>query len=203
MKVHRLSVGPIEANCYIVDCGSGALVVDPGEEGERILRKVRELGLSVEAIVNTHGHFDRLGANAALVEGTGAPLMIHPADLLLLRSADENAAYFGLSIEPSPEPDILLDEGDTIEAGDTTFTVIHTPGHSPGGICLICDGCIFTGDTLFADSVGRADLPGGSLEVLLESIRQKLLILDDELTVYPGHGPETSLGREKSFNPFL
>jgi hydroxyacylglutathione hydrolase len=204
MTVHCLTVGPVEANCYIVDCGGGrALVIDPGEEGERILRKVRELDLVVDAIVDTHGHFDHLGANAALVDGTGAPLMIHPSDLFYLRSAGADAAYYGLSLEPSPEPDILLDDGDIIDAGDITFTVIHTPGHSPGGICLLCDGCIFTGDTLFADSIGRTDLPGGNTEILLDSIRRKLLPLDEELTVYPGHGPETSIGREKVFNPFL
>ena len=203
--IRRLTVGPVEANCYIIsdDVNGKAVVIDPGGDGERILAELGSLNLSVEAIVNTHGHFDHIGANGLIVERTGAPLMIHEAGLSFLRSASENAAFYGLKIAPSPEPSRLLKDGDRIRAGEIDLTVLHTPGHSPGGISILADGCVFTGDTLFAGSVGRTDLPGGDMDTLMRSIREKILVCDEETIVYPGHGPPTTIGREKRSNPFL
>jgi glyoxylase-like metal-dependent hydrolase (beta-lactamase superfamily II) len=202
--IRRLTVGPVEANCYIVSCGADgkAVVIDPGGDGERILAELDRLNLMVAAVVNTHGHFDHVGANGLLVERTGAPLMIHEAGLPFLRSAAENAGFYGLKIEPSPEPARLLSDGDRIGTGEIGLTVIHTPGHSPGGISIFAENFIFTGDTLFAGSIGRTDLPGGDMNTLMESIR-KILLLDEETIVYPGHGPSTTIGREKRSNPFL
>ena len=202
--IRRLITGPVEANCYIISCGAGgeAVVIDPGGDGERILAELDRLDLVAVTVVNTHGHFDHVGADGLLVERTGAALMIHEAGLPFLRSAAENAGFYGLRIESSPEPDRLLSDGDRIRAGEIEFTVLHTPGHSPGGICIMEKDTIFTGDTLFAGSVGRTDLPGGDMDTLMESIR-KILLLDEKTIVYPGHGPSTTIGREKRSNPFL
>ena len=202
--IRRLTVGPVEANCYIISCGADgkAAVIDPGGDGEMILAELDRLNLVVEAVVNTHGHFDHIGANGLLIARTGAPLMIHEADLPFLRSASENAAFYGMRIEPSTVPSRLLTDGDRIDVGETELTVLHTPGHSPGGISILAGNSIFTGDTLFAGSIGRTDLPGGDMDTLMESVR-RILTLDEETTVYPGHGPPTTIGREKRSNPFL
>jgi len=202
--IRRLTVGPVEANCYIISCGADgkAAVIDPGGDGEMILAEIDGLNLVVEAIVNTHGHFDHIGANGLLIERTGAPLMIHEAALPFLRSAAENAGFYGLNIAPSPEPSRLLTDGDRIKVGETELAVLHTPGHSPGGISILAEDSIFTGDTLFAGSIGRTDLPGGDMDTLMESVRM-ILSLDDDTIVYPGHGPPTTIGSEKRSNPFL
>jgi len=203
--ISRLIVGPVEANCYIISCGAGgkAVVIDPGGDGERILAELDRLNLTAAAVVNTHGHFDHVGANGLLVERTGAPLMIHEAGLPFLVSTAENAGFYGLKMDPSPEPDRLLSDGDRICTGEIEFEILHTPGHSPGGICFLTEKIIFTGDTLFAGSIGRTDLHGGDMDTLMESIRKKILVLDEETIVYPGHGPSTTIGREKRNNPFL
>ncbi len=205
MLIETLVVGPLQVNCYLVACPrtGQALVVDPGAEGERILASVERAGLTVAAVVNTHGHFDHIGANRFVVEGTGAPLLLHAGDQPLLRNARQHAAQFGLHAELSPEPDRLLADGDRVTAGDLAFEVLHIPGHSPGGICLFGHGHLFVGDVLFAGSVGRTDLPGGNHAQLIGGIRQRLLTLPPATVVHPGHGPDTTIGRETGSNPFL
>lgn len=205
LEISVIPVGPIKANCYLVyDVKTReTLVIDPGAEGARIQKEIEELELKVKHLVNTHGHSDHIGANQFLQEATGAPLYIHEADSSMLTDAQKNlSAYLGEEIN-GPAADRYLQDGDILEVGDLRFQVRHTPGHTPGGICLVGQGVCFSGDTLFADAVGRTDLPGGSWEGLLNSIKTKLLILADEIVVYPGHGPLTSIGHEKSANPYL
>jgi glyoxylase-like metal-dependent hydrolase (beta-lactamase superfamily II) len=197
-------VGPLQVNCYLLACAQSreALVIDPGDEGEKILTALRANGWRATKIINTHGHFDHIGANRALVAATGAPLLMHAADLPLLERAQSHARGYGLETEASPSPDQFLAEGDEIACGTLTCRVIHLPGHSPGGIALHCGGHLFVGDVLFAGSVGRTDLPGGDHRQLIEGIRRKLWSLPGETIVHPGHGPETTIAREMRSNPF-
>ena len=198
-------VGPLGVNCYIIGCEStreGA-VIDPGGDAERIIAAFSGRGLKIVHVLNTHGHFDHIGANRAILEATGADLLIHEADVPFLTLADRAAAAFGVKGENSPPPDGFLQDGITIAVGELELKVIHTPGHTPGGCCFYGNGMVVTGDTLFAESIGRTDLPGGSLEALLGSIQGKLLGLPDDTVVYPGHGPSTTIGREKARNPYL
>jgi hydroxyacylglutathione hydrolase len=203
--IKKLEVGPIMANCFILGCDATkeAAVIDPGDDADRILMTLATENLSVKYLVNTHGHFDHVGANKRMKEVTGAPLAIHPEDVPMLSQLSRSAASFGLAADNSPEPDLLLNDGDTVAFGDITLTVIHTPGHSRGGICLYTKGHLFAGDTLFAGSIGRTDLPGGDYDTLIASIKEKLLALPDDTIVYTGHGPETTIANEKRMNPFL
>lgn len=205
MFIETLAVGPLQVNCFIVACEQSrkAAVIDPGDDGAYILAAVEDAGLSVEMIVNTHGHFDHIGANRLLVERTGAPLLIHAADQPLLARAAEHAAKYGLPAVPSPEPTRTVADGERLTLGELTLEVIHVPGHSPGGIALLADGHLFCGDALFAGSIGRTDLPGGDHETLIAGIRSRLLVLPDETVVHTGHGPDTTIGREKMMNPFV
>ncbi|KYH32358.1 MBL fold metallo-hydrolase [Neomoorella mulderi] len=206
MFLKTLVVGPIGTNCYLVGCQEtkeGA-VIDPGAEGERILAAAREAGLKIRYIINTHGHIDHIGANGAIKNATGAAILIHRDDAPFLTEPGRNLSVLMGTRVSSPGADRLLQEGDTITIGRTiTLTVIHTPGHTPGGICLQGEGLIFTGDTLFAGSIGRTDFPGGSFNQLLNSIKEKLFVLDDELEIYPGHGPASTIGAERADNPFF
>jgi glyoxylase-like metal-dependent hydrolase (beta-lactamase superfamily II) len=206
LKVIQLPVGSIQTNCYIAGCeetGEG-VVIDPGDEAERILAEVKRLGLTIKHILNTHAHFDHIMANGPLVKATGAPLAIHPLDLPLLRQ-NGGAQLFGLDAPASPEPDLELAEGDTIEFGMHRFQVLFTPGHTPGHVSFYeaAEGIIFDGDVLFAGGIGRTDLPGGDHETLLNSINEKLMVLPDETVVCSGHGPVTTIGRERAANPWL
>ena len=205
MLVRRVVVGPLQVNCFVVACLATrqAAVIDPGEDAGRILQVIADDNLQVKYLVNTHGHFDHIGANRAMKEATGAELLIHRTDADLFQTAEDHASLFGLSTTVSPEPDRLLDEGDVIEVGELSFGVIHVPGHSPGGICLYCPDHLFVGDVLFAGSIGRTDLPGGDHQLLLDGIVQKLFPLPDETLVHTGHGPDTTLGEEKKNNPFV
>jgi hydroxyacylglutathione hydrolase len=202
--IQSLVVGPIMANCFIIGCEKTrkAAVIDPGDESSRILMKLAEHKLTVEYIINTHGHFDHVGANRKLKEATGAKLVIHALDQSMLKVLSETSAAFGLSVENSPPPDQTVQDGDIIKFGEIILTVLHTPGHTPGGISLHTDGVVFVGDTLFAGSIGRTDFPGGDFNTLISSIRNKLYSLGDQVIVYTGHGPETTIGREKRSNPF-
>ncbi len=195
LRLWVVPVGPLRVNCYLV-AGSRspeAVVIDPGDEADAILARAAEAGLQVRAILLTHAHWDHVGAVAEVAEATGAPVLLHAADLPLLE-------------EWSPRPVVpgrLLDQGDEIRVGEVVLSVLHTPGHTPGGLCFRAAGRVFTGDTLFAGSVGRWDFPGGSREELLRSLRDRLLPLPDELLVHPGHGPATTIGAERRDNPFL
>lgn len=200
-----IPVGSIEANCYIIGCPETrlAVVVDSGDEGRRILSHVQKHGLRVLYIINTHGHLDHIGANGAVKEATGAQILIHSGDAPMLTDPALNFSKFMGHPIAGPPADRLVQDGDVLQVGTLRLNVIHTPGHTPGGICLLIGDHLITGDTLFAGSIGRTDFPGGSHETLIESIKEKLLILPDETRVYPGHGPESTIGEEREGNPFL
>ncbi|MGD8846121.1 MAG: MBL fold metallo-hydrolase [Desulfobacteraceae bacterium] len=206
MITRALPVGPLQANCYVVGCEETrrAAVIDPGGDIDQILSALDKENLKVSAIINTHGHFDHVGGNKALKAATDADLMIHKLDAPMLTQLAQAAAAWGMRAENSPAPDRLLDHGDTVDAGNIRFNVIHTPGHSPGGICLYVkkENALFVGDTLFAGSIGRTDLPGGDYDTLISSIQTKLFSLPEETVVYNGHMEATSIGKEKKFNPF-
>ncbi len=205
MIIKTLVVGPIQANCYILGCEETleAAVIDPGDEADRILHALAESSLTAKLIINTHGHFDHVSANKRLKEVTGAPILIHHLEAPMLDQLSSSAAAWGLSADDSPAPDRELKGGDEVSFGNITLTVIHTPGHTPGGISLYNEDYVFVGDTLFAGSIGRTDFPGGSFETLKESIQQKLFTLSDDLKVYPGHNQPTTIGEEKRFNQFV
>ncbi|MBC8476880.1 MAG: MBL fold metallo-hydrolase [Dehalococcoidia bacterium] len=205
MIIRKLEFGPFAGNCYIVgseSTGEG-MIIDPATQGEDIVSQVEELGLKVKVIVLTHGHMDHTGALAEVKEATGAEVVIHANDAPYLQNKHPMMQMFSRSSKEMPTPDRLLEDDDTIDIGELRFRVLHTPGHTPGGISLLGEGVVFTGDTLFQFSIGRADFPGASYEEELESIRTRLLTLPDETTVYPGHGPDTTIGIERKINPFL
>lgn len=205
MIIEALQLGPIGTNAYVVgDPASGtAVVVDPGDEAPRVLALLDRLGLRLAAIVATHAHFDHVGAVQPLVEATRAPFLLFHAELPVLQVAADRAQMFGLEIPPPPAPDRLLREGDTVSMGGAAFRVVHTPGHSPGHMCLIADGVAFVGDVVFQGSIGRTDLPGADHVTLLRSIATHILTLPDATVLYNGHGPATTVGRERRTNPFL
>jgi glyoxylase-like metal-dependent hydrolase (beta-lactamase superfamily II) len=203
--IKQLTVGPIMANCYILGCERTreAAVIDPGDETDKILMSLASEKLTLKHILNTHGHFDHVGGNRQLKDATGAELLIHAADAAMLAQLSASAAAFGLSAQNSPPPDRTVAEGDRVSFGDIALTVLHTPGHTPGGISFHTDRCVFVGDALFYGSIGRTDFPGGDYDTLIASIRTKLFTLDDDTTVYTGHGPATTVGQEKRSNPFV
>jgi len=203
--IEKLEVGPLASNCYIVGAESNkeGIIVDPGAEANKILQKVEDLGLEIKFIVLTHGHFDHFSALREVKEATGAEVAIHADDAGALHASNPLGAVFYLSPQAPPSPDRLLKGGDSIDIGGLHFLVLHTPGHTPGGICLLGEGVVFSGDTLFNGAVGRADLPGSSPSQLMNSLHTKLMVLPDDTVVYPGHGPETTIGSERRWNPYL
>lgn len=205
MILKMLVVGPIQANCYILGCERTreAAVIDPGGDSDEILRALAEERLRCVYIINTHGHFDHAAENKRLKRVTNAELLIHEKDAALILNQASSGRMWGFVVENSPPPDRYIDEGDVIRFGDISLRVLHTPGHSRGGISLVTDQMIFVGDTLFAGSIGRTDFPGGDYEGLLRSVREKIFALGDDVVVYPGHGPKTTVGREKRSNPFF
>ena len=205
LEILRFTFGPFAENTYVVVGPSGrrAMIVDPGIDSEPVLDAVRERGLTVELILNTHGHLDHVACNAFFKRETGAPIAIHPADLPFLRNVSRQASIYGLSAEDSPPADLELVEGVGLAFDGVTFDVIHTPGHTPGGVCVRHGGQMLVGDTLFAGSVGRTDLPGGDWDALLSSIREKLFLLPENVLCLPGHEGETTIGRERRTNPIV
>jgi glyoxylase-like metal-dependent hydrolase (beta-lactamase superfamily II) len=203
MIVKTLAVGPLEVNCHIIgDEKSGkAMVVDPGGDAEKIMDIVKKNNLSVEYIVCTHGHFDHIGAVEAIKKATGAKLLLHRDELELYNSAPEHAQLFGLNIGKQPAPDQFVADGDIIKFGSLSFRVMHSPGHSLGSIALYGEGLALTGDTLFAGSIGRTDLPGSDGGRIGKSLG-RLTALPDETEVLCGHGPSSTIGSEKRHNPF-
>jgi glyoxylase-like metal-dependent hydrolase (beta-lactamase superfamily II) len=200
-------VGPLGVNCTILGCPETreGVVIDPGADVGLILAKVKEMGLTITQVINTHGHFDHVGGNREVLAATGARLLIHQADLPLLSRAVASAAMYGLTAENSPDPHEFLSDGQIIRFGKQELQVLHTPGHTPGGCCLYhqASGQVITGDTLFADGVGRTDFPGSSSADLVAGIKAKLFTLPDATVAYPGHGPSTTIGHEKRHNPYV
>ena len=205
LKVEAYQVGPLENNTYLVvdPETSEAVLVDPAMGSEALVDSIRERKLNLSAVLNTHGHFDHTFNNALFSTAFGCPIRIHEGDLGLLRDMPRHAELFGFRAAPSPEPSRLLQAGEEIPVGRGKLRVLHTPGHSPGGICFASEGFVLCGDTLFAQSIGRTDLPGGDYETLIASIRRELYALADPTEAHPGHGPATLIGYEKRHNPFV
>jgi hydroxyacylglutathione hydrolase len=205
MIIKRLEVGPLMTNCYIVGCEDTkeAAVIDPGDNVNDILFLLAKNKLTLKYILNTHGHFDHTGGNKELKESTNAKLMIHKADEIMIKNLSTLGREFGLSVENSPSADGYLDDNDIISFGNIKLKVLHTPGHSQGGVSFYMEGHAFVGDTLFNGSIGRTDFPGGDYNVLISGVKEKLFVLDDITKVYPGHGPETTIGHEKRYNMFF
>lgn len=203
---HHLEVGPLACNCYVVGdpLTKQAIVIDPGGDASTLIDLISKDGLTITGIVATHAHFDHLIAAEQMRGVTGAPFYLHPLDKPLLAWMQESGRLFlGIELPPPPEVDGDATEGNELKAGGLALQIVHTPGHSPGSISLVGGGAIFSGDTLFAGSVGRTDLPGGDARALVGSVQEKLFPLGDDLPVYPGHGPPTSLAAEREFNPFV
>ncbi len=204
MIVRAVPVGAFQENAYVLvdDTSGDAVLIDPGDEGERLVRAAEENGGTVRAIWLTHAHVDHVGGIAAVKRLADVPVYVHPLDRPLYDGAAQHGMMFGLRIEQPPPPDRELAEGDVLKVGELEFDVWHVPGHAPGHVALVGNGVAFVGDCLFAGSVGRTDLPLSSPGALNLSL-QRLCTLPDDTVVYTGHGPETTIGRERVANPFL
>jgi hydroxyacylglutathione hydrolase len=202
---HSLRVGPLENNAYLIVCDATreAAVVDVGFEPEIVLAEIRRLGLSVRYLLSTHAHYDHVAGMRAVQQAVGGEYWIHPADQPLLDVLDQQGEMIGFPPAQPPGPAHDLFDGQMLQLGEEKLEVIHTPGHSPGGVAFRCNGDLWGGDTLFAGSVGRTDLPGGNFSQLARAIRTRLFTLGDDVRVHTGHGPDTTIGDEKRFNPFV
>lgn len=207
MEIKILPLGPLQTNCYIAVCpqSRSAAVIDPAWNGEGIFQYLQDDRLKLKAILLTHAHFDHLAGAAALKRLSGVPVWAHPDSKESMRNARQHALAWGFQIEPAPEADGELAEGQLIEVGSLKLKVLYTPGHAAGHVCFHESSAqaLFDGDVLFAGGIGRTDFPGGDYQVLMHSIKEKLLTLPDETAVYSGHGPATTIGNEKRWNPFL
>lgn len=202
LEVTKIVVGELSTNCYLLKSGQEGVVIDPGAEGSLILRKIEDLGVELKYVLNTHGHFDHIGSNDVVRGKTGAKLAIHELDAENLKNSAKNSSLlvgWNLKLEPA---DTLLKEGDILSFGSHSLTVLHTPGHTPGSVSFLIDNKIFSGDLIFAGSIGRTDLPGGSSKAMMESLK-RISELPEETIIFPGHGPETILRDEIRTNPFL
>lgn len=204
MLIKSLVVGPLEVNCFLVgdEKTREIMIIDPGDEPDRILDVVKENNLKVKYIVCTHAHFDHVGAVTDIKNETGAKVIIHIDELEIYNNAKDLAAFWGYKLDPLPNPDMFVKEGDQLELGHLKFEVFHTPGHSPGEICLYSEGVVLTGDTVFAGSVGRTDLPGGNLQELKKSF-SRIISLPPETQILPGHGEWSTVKAEKEMNFFI
>jgi glyoxylase-like metal-dependent hydrolase (beta-lactamase superfamily II) len=206
MIYRTLGIKPFGTNCYLVGSEQtrDGLVIDPAGDAPGILGSIRELGLKIGLIVVTHTHPDHLGAVADVAQDTGARFAVHSAEAEIMQRYDfSRFAAYDPDLKQPPPADRLLEDGEILAVGDLKFKVLHTPGHSPGGICLAGHGVVFSGDALFDMSIGRTDGPHGDHDLLISSIRSKLMVLPDQTVVLPGHGPKTTIGRERQGNPFL
>jgi glyoxylase-like metal-dependent hydrolase (beta-lactamase superfamily II) len=205
IQVETLIVGQLFSNCYIVwdDNVKQGVVIDPGDDADVILKKVEELNIKINYILATHGHFDHVGAVAPLRRELKVEFLAHKDDFFFIEDGEKSASRWGVNIEQPPQPDRFIIDGDKIKFGNYELEVIHTPGHSPGGVCFLYDRIVFGGDTLFQGSIGRTDFRKGSFEDLSKSIKNRLYTLPDDTIVYTGHGPITTIGDEKRYNAFV
>lgn len=205
MKLYRMPLGALGTNCYIVvdENNQHCLVVDPGGEGERLVALLKEKGLQPEAVILTHGHGDHIGGVQAVVDAFNVPIYINKGDEEFLTNSNLNlSGAIGQPVKVTGDIRFIK-EDDVIRLGEYSFKVIETPGHTPGGVCFYGEGLVLAGDSLFLESIGRTDFPGSSYEDLIDSVHHKLFTLPEETVVYPGHGPETTIGHEKTYNPFV
>ena len=206
MKVISMEVGPLSSNCYILYCqhSNKAAVIDPGAEGEQIINLIKRNKLDVRYILLTHGHFDHIGAVKLIKEEFNAPAAIHVEDAGCLNDSSMNLSfYMGMDIGSQGAAEKILEDGDRLCIGNIELKVLHAPGHSRGSVSFAAPEAVFTGDALFCGSIGRSDFPGGNYKELIHSITDKLMTLDDNTIVYPGHGPASTIGRERLTNPFI
>jgi hydroxyacylglutathione hydrolase len=207
LKVHLMTLGPLQTNCYLAGCDEtmDAAVIDPAWDGRGIAAAAAEQGWNITHILLTHAHFDHVAGLAQLKEETGAPIYIHPEAVEPLRTAAMAAALWGIQMEATPPPDVMLEEGQVVAVGELRLEVLYTPGHAPGHVSFYVPAyaALFDGDVLFQQGIGRTDLPGGDYELLMRSIREKILTLPDETDVFPGHGAPTTIADERELNPFL
>lgn len=201
MDIQAFITSPFVENCYVMEDAGEVIVIDPGEATPELMGALE--GRNVTKVVNTHAHIDHVGGNGDIVGKFGCELLIHADCVDMLENVAAQGQMFGMQIQPSPPPTSLFDEGDTVQVGGISLSVFNCPGHAPGHVGLLGDGFVFGGDVLFEGSIGRTDLPGGSLEVLMTSIREKFMPLPDETVVYSGHGPATTIGQERVSNPFI
>lgn len=205
LQVEMLIVGPLASNCYIIwdDKNRIAAIIDPGEDAKDIIKKVEELDIEINYILATHGHFDHVGAVAQLKREIDVEFLAHKGDFFFIEDGKNAARRWGFIIDQPPKPDRFIEDGDIIKIGEHELKVLHTPGHSPGGVSFLHNKMVFCGDTLFQGSIGRTDFRMGSFEELKQSIKSRLYTLPDSTIVYTGHGPSTTIGTEKMFNPFV
>ena len=209
MEIEQMQVGFMAVFCYIVWCPKTkeAILIDPAGDEDKIVRRLKDKGLQLKYIVNTHGHGDHTCGNARIQELTGAKIVMHTLDDQLYNSPEGQSMSRQWGFEPSPPVDVFIEDGDKIEFGDESLEVMHTPGHSPGGVCLYTPGHVFTGDTLFVGGIGRTDLPGASMQDFMKAIKERLLTLPGDTVVWPGHDygskPSSTIEIEKKTNPFL
>jgi len=204
MILETFIVGPLQVNCYLIadEKTLTGIIVDPGDEPDRIIELTKDLKVNIQYILCTHGHFDHIGAVGEIKDVFGAKIILHKEDLVVYQNSYKIALTWGLSAEEQPMPDLLISEGEIIQLDGLMLNIINTPGHTPGSICAIGNGFILTGDTLFAGSIGRTDFPGGDYKKMGNSFR-RLMSLDRNLKIFPGHGPFSTIGQELATNPFV